>query len=291
MEMRGEQETVTLRAKVESMEQHDVVTRDSLRIARGRITRLQLRAVYVDQEVRELQDFWVTDKLKILELRSRAEYVDTRLERSHDRQTGDEVRTQRAVIKEQDVKTLHARAEAVEQRAETLHASLRAAYMDITDFIDPPQRVASAIETIAIYETKTRVARDSRNQVERQEDKVTENASNKRWEGDHGGSSSQQQNKGHKIRYHPEKENVVTNALSRKERIKLLRVRALVTTINLNLPPQILDAQAEAVKNENVENENLCGIDKEFETRPGGTLYIEKTKLVPTFWRIKRSIL
>ncbi|GKA88939.1 hypothetical protein Tco_0810751 [Tanacetum coccineum] len=135
--VRGRQETVTLRAKVESMEQHDVVTRDSLRIARGRIIQLQLRAVYAEQEVRELQDFRVTDRLKILELRSRAEYADTRLERSHDRQTGDEVRTQRAVIKEQDVKTLHARAEAVEQRAEALHASLRAAYMDITDFMDP----------------------------------------------------------------------------------------------------------------------------------------------------------
>ncbi|GJY76870.1 hypothetical protein Tco_0481986 [Tanacetum coccineum] len=46
-------------------------------------------------------------------------------------------------------------------------------------------RVASAIETIAIYKTKTRLAHDSRNQVERHEDNVTENASKKRkWEGD-----------------------------------------------------------------------------------------------------------
>ncbi|GKA74424.1 hypothetical protein Tco_0780726 [Tanacetum coccineum] len=62
------------------------------------------------------------------------------------------------------------------------------------------QRVANAIETIAIYEAKTRVARDLMNRVERQKDKVAENASNKRkWEGDHGGSSSQQQNKEHKV--------------------------------------------------------------------------------------------
>ncbi|GJU79590.1 reverse transcriptase domain-containing protein [Tanacetum coccineum] len=62
------------------------------------------------------------------------------------------------------------------------------------------QRVANAIETIAIYEPKTRVARDLMNRVERQKDKVAENASNKRkWEGDHGGSSSQQQNKEHKV--------------------------------------------------------------------------------------------
>ncbi|GJS33412.1 reverse transcriptase domain-containing protein, partial [Tanacetum coccineum] len=61
-----------------------------------------------------------------------------------------------------------------------------------------PQRVANAIETIAIYEAKTRVARDLMNWVKRQKDKVAENASNKRkWEGKQGGSSSQ--NKGHKV--------------------------------------------------------------------------------------------
>ncbi|GKB04687.1 putative reverse transcriptase domain-containing protein [Tanacetum coccineum] len=38
------------------------------------------------------------------------------------------------------------------------------------------------------------------------------------------------------IRYHPEKENVVADALSRKEQIKPLRVRALVMTIGLDLP-------------------------------------------------------
>ncbi|GKD01943.1 hypothetical protein Tco_1172217 [Tanacetum coccineum] len=58
------------------------------------------------------------------------------------------------------------------------------------------QRVTNAIETIAIYEAKARVARDLMNRVKQQEDKITENASNKRkWEGDHKGSSSQQQNK------------------------------------------------------------------------------------------------
>ncbi|GKE47809.1 hypothetical protein Tco_1479067, partial [Tanacetum coccineum] len=61
------------------------------------------------------------------------------------------------------------------------------------------QRVANAIEAIAIYETKTNMTCKSMIQTERQEDKVTENASNKRkWEGNHNGSSSQQ-NKGHKV--------------------------------------------------------------------------------------------
>ncbi|GJY70106.1 putative reverse transcriptase domain-containing protein [Tanacetum coccineum] len=49
------------------------------------------------------------------------------------------------------------------------------------------------------------------------------------------------------IRYHPGKANVVVDALSRKERIKPLRVRALVMTIGLDLLKQILEAQTEAM--------------------------------------------
>ncbi|GJZ61734.1 putative reverse transcriptase domain-containing protein [Tanacetum coccineum] len=40
------------------------------------------------------------------------------------------------------------------------------------------------------------------------------------------------------IHYHPRKANVVADALSRKERIKPLRVRALVMTIGLDIPKQ-----------------------------------------------------
>ncbi|GJV91537.1 putative reverse transcriptase domain-containing protein [Tanacetum coccineum] len=80
------------------------------------------------------------------------------------------------------------------------------------------------------------------------------------------------------IRYHPGKANVVANALSRKERSKPLRVRALVMTIGLDLPKQILNAQTEAQKPEHLKNEDVGGMIKKdlpkerLEPRADGTL-------------------
>nr|GFA25407.1 putative reverse transcriptase domain, ribonuclease H-like domain, aspartic peptidase domain protein [Tanacetum cinerariifolium] len=62
------------------------------------------------------------------------------------------------------------------------------------------------------------------------------------------------------IRYHPRKANVVADALSRKEREPPLRVRALVMTIGLDLLRQILNAQTEARKPENIKKEDVGGM-------------------------------
>ncbi|GKF36167.1 putative reverse transcriptase domain-containing protein [Tanacetum coccineum] len=74
------------------------------------------------------------------------------------------------------------------------------------------------------------------------------------------------------IRYHPRKENVVADALSHKERIKPLRVRALMMTVHNDLPKQILEAQKEAIKKKNVKAGKLGRLIKQiFEFRPDGT--------------------
>nr|GEV84629.1 putative reverse transcriptase domain-containing protein [Tanacetum cinerariifolium] len=66
----------------------------------------------------------------------------------------------------------------------------------------------------------------------------------------------------YEIRYHPGKVNVIADALSRKRiiksrQLKPLRVRSLIMNIHSCLPSQILKAQTEALKEENVQAENL----------------------------------
>ncbi|GJU46076.1 putative reverse transcriptase domain-containing protein [Tanacetum coccineum] len=94
-----------------------------------------------------------------------------------------------------------------------------------------------------------------------------------------------------KIRYHLRKANVVADALSRKERIKPLRVRALVMTIGLNLPKRILNAQAEARKKENYGTEDLCGMIKKLKPRTDGTLCLRNRSWIPCYGDLRALIM
>ncbi|GJU26397.1 putative reverse transcriptase domain-containing protein [Tanacetum coccineum] len=76
----------------------------------------------------------------------------------------------------------------------------------------------------------------------------------------------------YEIRYHLRKANVVADVLSRKEKIKPLRIRSLVMTVYNDLPKQILNAQRLAMKKKNVRAENLGRLIKQiFEFCPNGT--------------------
>ncbi|GJX92031.1 putative reverse transcriptase domain-containing protein [Tanacetum coccineum] len=72
------------------------------------------------------------------------------------------------------------------------------------------------------------------------------------------------------IRYHPSKANVVVDALSRKERVKPKRVRAINMTLQSSIKDKILAAQKEAMD----EFAGLQkGLDEMIEQRSDGTLY------------------
>nr|GEZ52704.1 putative reverse transcriptase domain-containing protein [Tanacetum cinerariifolium] len=76
--------------------------------------------------------------------------------------------------------------------------------------------------------------------------------------------------------------NVVSDALSRKEREKPLRVRSLVLTDHKDLMQQILEAQVESLKEGNVQKEDLGRMQKQiFEIRSNGIRYHDKRIWLP----------
>nr|GEV37203.1 putative reverse transcriptase domain-containing protein [Tanacetum cinerariifolium] len=105
------------------------------------------------------------------------------------------------------------------------------------------------------------------------------------------------------IHYHPGKANVVAEALSQKERIKPLRVRALVMTIGLDLPRKILEAQTEAMKPKNLKSEDVGGMlienskdpekpkKEKLEPRADETLCLNNRSWLPYYGELRNLIM
>ncbi|GJW40684.1 putative reverse transcriptase domain-containing protein [Tanacetum coccineum] len=62
-------------------------------------------------------------------------------------------------------------------------------------------------------------------------------------------------------------------------------------TLHQKLPSQIREAQTEAIKEENIEAENLRGMDKAFEVRPDGTRCIKNRSWLPFFGGLRDLIM
>nr|GFA85214.1 putative reverse transcriptase domain-containing protein [Tanacetum cinerariifolium] len=105
------------------------------------------------------------------------------------------------------------------------------------------------------------------------------------------------------IHYHPGKANVIADTLSRKEREPPLRVRALVMTIGLDLPRQILNAQTKTRKLENIKEEDVGGMlvensrdpekvrTEKLEPRADGTLCLNGRSWLPCYGDLRTVIM
>ncbi|KAJ9552775.1 hypothetical protein OSB04_016820 [Centaurea solstitialis] len=94
-----------------------------------------------------------------------------------------------------------------------------------------------------------------------------------------------------RLKYHPGKANVVADALSRKERVKPTRTRAMGVSVQTSLKSQILDAQMEALKADHLKKETFLNMEKEFEEKTDGVRYFKNRIWIPKAGRLRTMIM
>ncbi|GJX33150.1 reverse transcriptase domain-containing protein [Tanacetum coccineum] len=93
------------------------------------------------------------------------------------------------------------------------------------------------------------------------------------------------------IRYHHGKANVVADALSRKERLKPRRIRAMAMTIQTGMREKIQTTQSGALKQDNILAEILHGLDQQMEKKESESLYFINRIWVPLVGGVRTVIM
>jgi hypothetical protein len=93
------------------------------------------------------------------------------------------------------------------------------------------------------------------------------------------------------IKYHLGKANVVLDAVSIKERVKPLRVRATAVTIQTGLKSQIAAAQTEVLKDENLPNKLLRNMQDMLVKESDHTYYFMSRLWIPVYGGLRKVIM
>ena len=93
------------------------------------------------------------------------------------------------------------------------------------------------------------------------------------------------------IRYHPGKANVVADALSRKERVKSIRINAKSIEIKNSLNERLLAAQKEAVLEANYPAEKLGVTEEQLTLSKDGILRLNGRIWVPIYGGLRDVVL
>ncbi|GKE82479.1 putative reverse transcriptase domain-containing protein, partial [Tanacetum coccineum] len=88
----------------------------------------------------------------------------------------------------------------------------------------------------------------------------------------------------------PNEENYTTHDLELGAVVEP-NVLSLIMTLHPKLPTQILEAQTEAIKEENIKAKNLRGMDKSFKICPDGTRCIKNRSRLPLFGDLRDLIM